>query len=64
MKHFVDNKPTSHNQTHIEASEKTTIGLGVPKGRVLGSLLFLCHINYIPLSIKSNVCLFDDDCLL
>jgi hypothetical protein len=30
----------------------------------LGPILFLCHINDLPDAVKSQVCLFEDDCLL
>ena len=40
------------------------IDSGIPQGSVLGPLLFILHINYLPKVVTSHVRLFADDCLL
>ena len=47
-----------------ESSESCSVDPGMPQGTVLGSLVFLCHINDLPNCVKSEVRLFANDCLL
>ena len=55
-----------HMQVVVEGdtSSKVPVESGVHQDTVLGPLLFLCHINDLPLSVTSKVRLFADDCLL
>ena len=47
-----------------QVSDPVTVLSGVPKGLVLGLVLFLIFINDMPDNIRSPVCLFADDCVL
>ena len=42
-------------------SDELPVSSGVPKGSVLGSILFLLYINDLPDSLQSQVRLFADD---
>ena len=46
------------------SSESARMRSGVPRGTVLGPLLFLTYNNYLPSTVSSQVRLFADDCLL
>ena len=47
-----------------QASDPVPVLSGVPKGSVLGPVLFLLFINDLPDNIRSSVCLFADNCVL
>ena len=47
-----------------EHSTWTQVMSGVPRGAVLGPLLFLTYINDLPINIHSSIRLFADDCVL
>jgi hypothetical protein len=48
----------------VGLSDCRIIGRTPPQGTVLGSIMFLCHINDLPDCVNSSVRLFADDCLL
>jgi hypothetical protein len=45
-------------------SRRVYIDSGFPQGEMLGPVVYLCHINDLPLIVKVQVRLFADDCLL
>ena len=47
-----------------EASDPVSVLSGVPKGSVLGPVIFLIFIDDIPENIRSSLRLFADDCVL
>ena len=47
-----------------EQSELVPVEPDVPQGTLLGSLMYLCQINDLPDTVKSQVRLFADECLL
>ena len=47
-----------------QASDPVPVLSSVPKGSVLGLILFLIFINKLPDNIRSSVRLFTDDCVL
>ena len=47
-----------------EASDAVQMTSGVPRGSVLGPILFLIYINDSPNEISFGVCLFADDAIV
>ena len=63
IQNFLTNK-TQKVVVDGSSSESARVRSGVPQGTVLGPLLFLTYINYLPSTVSSQVRLFADDCLL
>ena len=49
-----------HTNSH-HLSETAVITGGVPRGSILGPLLFILNINYLPQHINNNAHTFTDD---
>ena len=48
-----------------QLSDYGKVSCGVPKGSILGPLLFLVYVNDIPQAVKSNLFLYlNDSCLM
>jgi len=47
-----------------QLSDEVTITSGVPRGSMLGPLLFLTYVNDIWRNNESNIWLFTDDCVI
>ena len=55
-----------HQQVILDGStsESHAVNSGVPQGKILAPLLFLCYINDLPLLINANIGLYADDTIL
>ena len=62
--HWLTSFLTERDQREGSYSNFLHVDSGIPQGTVLGPLLFLCHINDLPLSVDSKSRLFADDCLI
>ena len=47
-----------------QISEEVRVTSGVPKGSVLGPLLFVAYVNDIRRNMESTIRLFADDCVI
>ena len=45
-------------------SDQVPVSSGVPRGSVLGPILFLAYVNDLPQYVKSKVCLFAEDTVI
>ena len=55
---------TQRLRVGVQLSEEVKVNAGVPKGSVLGPLLFLVYVNDICRKIDSSIRLFTDDCII
>jgi hypothetical protein len=60
---FLSNRSQVVSINGSHSTSKQVIS-GVPQGSILGPVLFLLYINDITTSIRSNIRLFADDCVL
>ena len=63
IKVFLTNCSQSVSINGVQSSTKHVLS-GVLQGSILGPVLFLLYINDISSSVKSSLCLFNDDCIL
>ena len=45
-------------------SDQVPVSSEVPRGSVLGPILFLAYVNNLPQDVKCSVCLFADDTVI
>ena len=45
-------------------SDQVPVSSEVPRGSVLGPILFLAYVNNLPQYVKCSVCLFADDTVI
>ena len=63
LKSFLSNRCFIVNVEN-DYSDPGDLTYGVPKGSILGPLLFLLYTNDMPSAIKCELCLYTDDSVL